>query len=48
MKRLKNVIRKILRENEYRLIKLIYEKRNKREISTLVRGYRKKILINYE
>ena len=48
MKRLKNVIRKILRENEYRLIKLIYEKRNKREISKLVRGYRKKILINYE
>lgn len=38
MKRFKNVIRKFLGENKYRLIKLINAKRNKRIISKLVRG----------
>ena len=49
MKRFKNVIRKILGENKYRLIKLIYAKRNKRIIPKMVRGeLGREIRLHYE
>lgn len=49
MKRFKNVIRKFLGENKYRLINLYYAKRNKRIIPQMVRGeLGREIRLHYE